>query len=120
MRTIPGRAPGGHCNAPASTLDPAHLIRGLGTKVIIDATTPVYPDIPMADNISVEVPADADYWIGEIQRRMQVVRGTARRFVRDATRSMRRRSSTRLNPARGKSTAARAVSSYGAAPRRTG
>ena len=58
-------------NAPASTLDPAHLIRGLGTKVIIDATTPVYPDIPMEDNISVDLPADTDFWIGEIQKRMQ-------------------------------------------------
>ena len=36
-------------NAPASTLDPAHLVRGLATKVIIDAAKPAFPDIPLAD-----------------------------------------------------------------------
>ncbi len=57
-------------NAPASTLDPAHLTRGLATKMIIDAATPVYPDIPLADADSVEVPPQTDFWIKEIQKRM--------------------------------------------------
>lgn len=57
-------------NAPASTLDPAHLVRGLNTKVIIDAAKPAFPDIPLADAAVVETPPDAAYWIEEIQRRM--------------------------------------------------
>lgn len=58
-------------NAPASTLDPAHLVRGLGTKVIIDAAKPVFPDIPLADAAGVEWPEGASYWMEEIQRRME-------------------------------------------------
>ena len=58
-------------NAPASTLDPAHLVRGLGTKIIIDAAKPAFPDIPLADAASVEVPAEATWWVEEIQKRME-------------------------------------------------
>ncbi len=58
-------------NAPASTLDPAHLVRGLATKVIIDATTPVYPDLPLGDAGRVELPPQTSFWIGEIQKRMK-------------------------------------------------
>lgn len=58
-------------NAPASTLDPAHLIRGLATKVIIDAAKPASPDIPLSDAASVDVPPDVNYWIDEIQKRME-------------------------------------------------
>ena len=57
-------------NAPASTLDPAHLVRGLATKLIIDAAKPVYPDIPLSDASSVQVPAETAFWVGEIQKRM--------------------------------------------------
>ena len=57
-------------NGPGSTLDPAHLTRGLATKIIIDAAKPVYPDLPLADAASVAVPANTDFWIAEIQRRM--------------------------------------------------
>jgi 4-hydroxybenzoate decarboxylase len=57
-------------NAPGSTLDPAHMVRGLATKIIIDAARPVYPDIPLADADSVAVPQQTDFWISEIQRRM--------------------------------------------------
>jgi hypothetical protein len=45
-------------------------VRGLGTKVILDAAKPAFPDIPLADAAIVETPPGADYWIGEIQRRM--------------------------------------------------
>jgi UbiD family decarboxylase len=57
-------------NAPASTLDPAHITRGLATKVIIDATKPAYPDIPLADADSVPVPPQTAFWINEIRKRM--------------------------------------------------
>ena len=57
-------------NAPASSIDPTHLVPGLGTKIIIDAATPAYPDIPLADASPVEIPQDASYWIDEVQRRM--------------------------------------------------
>lgn len=58
-------------NAPASTLDPAHLVRGLATKVILDAAKPVYPDIPLADAGSVATPPQTAFWIGEIKKRMR-------------------------------------------------
>ena len=58
-------------NAPSSTLDPAHLVRGLATKVIIDAARPVFPDIPLADAGRVEVPPQTSYWIEEIKKRME-------------------------------------------------
>ena len=58
-------------NAPSSTLDPAHLVRGLATKVIIDAARPVFPDIPLADAGRVEVPAQTAHWIEEIRKRME-------------------------------------------------
>jgi vanillate/4-hydroxybenzoate decarboxylase subunit C len=61
-------------NAPSSTLDPAHLVRGLATKVIIDAAKPAYPDIPLSDADSVEVPAKTAFWIDEIEKRMRVAR----------------------------------------------
>jgi UbiD family decarboxylase len=57
-------------NAPASTLDPAHLTRGLATKIIIDAAKPVYPDIPLSDADSVPIPPQTSFWINEIQKRM--------------------------------------------------
>jgi len=58
-------------NAPASTLDPAHLVRGLATKIIIDAAKPAFPDIPMSDAAAVETPKEAAFWIEEIQNRME-------------------------------------------------
>ena len=58
-------------NAPASTLDPAHLVRGLATKIIIDATKPVFPDIPLSDAALVELPKETAYWMDEIKKRME-------------------------------------------------
>jgi 4-hydroxybenzoate decarboxylase len=58
-------------NAPASTLDPAHLVRGLATKIIIDAAKPAFPDIPLSDASSVELPRETSFWIEEIQKRME-------------------------------------------------
>ncbi len=56
-------------NAPGSTVDPAHLVRGITTKVIIDATKPVFPDIPLADASIVDVPPETASWMQEILRR---------------------------------------------------
>ena len=58
-------------NAPASTLDPTHLVRGLGTKIIIDAAKPAFPDIPLSDEALVEPPKEAAFWIEEIKKRME-------------------------------------------------
>jgi len=58
-------------NAPGSILDPTHLVRGLTTKVIIDATKPAFPDIPLADASMVEPPRETAFWIGEIQKRIK-------------------------------------------------
>jgi UbiD family decarboxylase len=60
-------------NAPGSTVDPAHLIRGLTTKVIIDATNPVFPDIPLADASIIETPPDTPLWIERILKKMKEV-----------------------------------------------
>jgi vanillate/4-hydroxybenzoate decarboxylase subunit C len=56
-------------NAPGSTVDPAHIVRGIATKVIIDATKPAFPDIPLADASSVDVPPETSFWIEEIPKR---------------------------------------------------
>jgi 4-hydroxybenzoate decarboxylase len=56
-------------NAPGSTVDPAHLVRGITTKTIIDATRPVFPDIPLADASIVDVPPETAFWIEEILKR---------------------------------------------------
>jgi UbiD family decarboxylase len=58
-------------NAPGSTLDPAHLVRGLATKVIIDATRPVFPDLPLADASIVEAPPESAVWMEEILKKMK-------------------------------------------------
>ncbi len=52
-------------NAPGSTADPAHLVRGLTTKMIIDATRPAFPDIPLADGSIVDVPPETAFWTEE-------------------------------------------------------
>jgi len=58
-------------NAPGSTLDPAHSVRGLTTKIIIDATKPVFPDIPLADASIVEIPRKTDVWMEKILKIMK-------------------------------------------------
>jgi UbiD family decarboxylase len=54
-------------NAPASTLDPTGYPRGLVTRMIIDATTPVSPDIPLEGLSIVEPPEEASRWIEELK-----------------------------------------------------
>jgi 4-hydroxybenzoate decarboxylase len=56
-------------NAPGTTVDPAHLVRGISTKVIIDATKPVFPDILLADASIVDIPPDTAYWIQELLKK---------------------------------------------------
>lgn len=61
-------------NSPSSTLDPTPVIKGLGTKMIIDAAKPVYPDIPLSGAYNVELPRDTALWMEEIQKRMRRAR----------------------------------------------
>ena len=58
-------------NAPGSTVDPAHLIRGITTKLIMDATKPAFPDMPLADASIVEIPRETPSWIEKIMERMK-------------------------------------------------
>ena len=55
-------------NAPGSTVDPAHLVRGMATKVIIDATKPAFPDIPLADASIVDIPPETASWMEELEK----------------------------------------------------
>jgi UbiD family decarboxylase len=54
-------------NAPGSTLDPASHPRGLVTRMIMDATKPVPPDLPLADLSVVEPPEEGEKWIEELR-----------------------------------------------------
>lgn len=58
-------------NAPGSTVDPAHLVRGLATKVIIDATKPAFPDVPMSESSVVEIPPEVPLWMEKILKKMK-------------------------------------------------
>lgn len=50
-------------NAPTSTLDPAGYPRGLVTRMILDATKPVPPDLPLEGSSMLEVPEEAQEWL---------------------------------------------------------
>ena len=50
-------------NAPASTLDPAAYPRGLVTRMIMDATTPVPPDLPLEGLSLLTPPKEAVEWL---------------------------------------------------------
>jgi vanillate/4-hydroxybenzoate decarboxylase subunit C len=56
-------------NAPGSTLDPTSSIRGITTKVIIDATKPAPPDVGLADGVQVDVPPETAHWLDQISKR---------------------------------------------------
>ena len=58
-------------NAPGSTVDPAHLVRGLATKVIIDATKPTFPDLPTSEASIVEIPPEVSLWTERIRKSMK-------------------------------------------------
>lgn len=49
-------------NCPGMPLDPSSSPRGMHTKVIIDATTPVLPEVAGFDTILMEEPEKTDYW----------------------------------------------------------
>ncbi len=55
-------------NAPGSTLDPTTNPRGLVSRMILDATKPVSPDIPLQDLSLVTPPEEAPQWIEELNR----------------------------------------------------
>ena len=54
-------------NAPGSTLDPTGYPRGLVTRMIMDATTPVPPDIPLQDLSLITPPEEASGWIERLR-----------------------------------------------------
>jgi len=58
-------------NAPGSTLDPASYSRGLVTRMIMDATTPIPPDIPLQGLSLVTPPDEASEWIEQLKRIMR-------------------------------------------------
>ena len=49
-------------NAPGSTLDPTGLPRGLVTRMILDATNPVPPDLPLEGLSLLTPPKEAPKW----------------------------------------------------------
>jgi 4-hydroxybenzoate decarboxylase len=55
-------------NAPGSTLDPTTNPRGLVSRMILDATKPISPDIPLQDLSLVTPPEEAPQWIEELNR----------------------------------------------------
>jgi len=57
-------------NTPASTLDPAGHPRGLTTRMIMDATKPVPPDIPLEGLSVVTPPPEASEWMEELSRQI--------------------------------------------------
>jgi 3-polyprenyl-4-hydroxybenzoate decarboxylase len=50
-------------NAPGSTLDPTGLPRGLVTRMILDATNPVPPDLPLEGLSLLTPPKEAPEWV---------------------------------------------------------
>jgi len=58
-------------NAPGSTLDPASYPRGLVTRMIIDASKPLPPDISLQDLSLVSPPEEGNQWIEQLNLRMK-------------------------------------------------
>jgi len=56
-------------NAPGSPLDPTSSVRGITTKLIIDATKPVFPDISLSGGVQVDVPPETTFWLDQIAKR---------------------------------------------------
>lgn len=57
-------------NAPGMLLDPSSEPPGMHTKLIIDATTPVAPDISRDINV-LDVPEKSDYWFKYLKNLME-------------------------------------------------
>jgi vanillate/4-hydroxybenzoate decarboxylase subunit C len=58
-------------NTPASTLDPTGNPRGLVTRMIMDATKPIPPDLPLDSLSLLTPPEEAPEWIEELKRMMK-------------------------------------------------
>jgi len=58
-------------NAPGSTLDPTGSPRGLVTRMIMDATKPVAPDIPLESLSLIEPPEEAAEWMERLKGLMK-------------------------------------------------
>jgi len=54
-------------NAPGSTLDPTGYPRGLVTRMIMDATKPISPDIPLQGLSLITPPGEASEWIEQLK-----------------------------------------------------
>jgi len=54
-------------NTPGSTLDPTGYPRGLVTRMIMDATTPIPPDVLLQDLSLIEPPEEASEWIEQLK-----------------------------------------------------
>lgn len=57
--------------APGSTLDPASHPRGLVTRMIMDATKPLPPDLPLQDLALVEPPEEGTEWLEQLNLMMK-------------------------------------------------
>lgn len=53
-------------NSPGSTLDPASNPRGLVTRMILDATKPVAPDLVLQDLSLINPPKEANEWLEKL------------------------------------------------------
>jgi 4-hydroxybenzoate decarboxylase len=58
-------------NAPISTLDPTGHPRGLTTRMILDATKPLPPDLPLESLSLLTPPKEAPEWVEELKRLMK-------------------------------------------------
>jgi vanillate/4-hydroxybenzoate decarboxylase subunit C len=57
-------------NAPGMPLDPSSEPAGLTTKVIIDATTPVAPDVGRETEL-LEMPEQTEFWLDYLKKAMR-------------------------------------------------
>lgn len=60
--------------APGMPLDPSSEPAGIHTKLVIDATTPVAPDVARETEL-LEPPAQADHWLATLREAMREVKG---------------------------------------------
>jgi 4-hydroxybenzoate decarboxylase len=61
-------------NAPGMPLDPSSEPAGIHTKLIIDATTPVAPDMARETEL-LEVPEKTEFWINHLKKMIQKMGG---------------------------------------------
>lgn len=62
-------------NAPGMPLDPSSEPPGMHTKLIIDATTPVAPDVISRETELLEVPEKTEYWMKTLKNLLKGTKG---------------------------------------------